>query len=114
MNKSVAEVGEKLGFDVAAGRAAMHRPVRGCYAGDLLSRVISRAVPDGAWITIMTNVNVAAVALLSGVSCVILAEDVLPDALLVEKCESEGIPLFRTPLDAYTLCYKIREIIAQT
>ena len=38
------------------------RPVSGGYAGDLLSWVLGRAGQDAAWLTIMSNQNVAAVA----------------------------------------------------
>ena len=37
------------------------RPVTGGYCGDLLSWVMGRAPADGVWLTIMSNVNVAAV-----------------------------------------------------
>lgn len=50
------------------------RPVSGGYAGDLLSWVLGRAGQDAAWLTIMSNQNVAAVALMAEVSCVILTE----------------------------------------
>ncbi|MCX7615009.1 MAG: DRTGG domain-containing protein [Clostridiales bacterium] len=98
-------------FSVAAGAKAFNKEVCGCYIGDLLSRVISRSKPSGAWITIMTNVNVAAVALLSDVACVILAEDVEPDPPLIERCDIEGIPLLRSKLDAYTIACGLKEII---
>ena len=48
------------------------RPVSGGYAGDLLSWVLGRAGQDAAWLTIMSNQNVAAVALMAEVSCAIL------------------------------------------
>ena len=54
------------------------RPVSGGYAGDLLSWVLGRAGQDAAWLTIMSNQNVAAVALMAEVSCVILTEGVRP------------------------------------
>ena len=46
------------------------REVSGAYVGDLLSWVMGRAQADNAWITIMSNVNVIAVASLSDVACV--------------------------------------------
>ena len=52
------------------------REIKGVYIGDLLSWVMGRAKADDAWITIMSNINVVAVASLSDVSCIILAEGV--------------------------------------
>ena len=54
------------------------RPVTGGYAGDLLSWVMGRAREGDCWITIMSNQNVAAVAVLAEVGCVLLAEGVQP------------------------------------
>lgn len=73
------------------------RPVSGGYCGDLLSWVMSRAEEDNAWLTIMSNMNVAAVASLRDVSCVILTEDVRPDADLLAKAQLQGINLLGTP-----------------
>ena len=61
------------------------RPVSGGYAGDLLSWVLGRAGQDAAWLTIMSNQNVAAVALMAEVSCVILTEGVAPDGDLLRR-----------------------------
>ena len=64
---------------------APDRPVAGGYAGDLLSWVMGRADEDCAWLTIMSNQNVAAVALMADVSCVILTEGVVPDEELLRR-----------------------------
>lgn len=75
----------------------------GCYIGDLLSRAISRGVPGGVWITIMANLNVAAVALLAEIPCVVLAEGVEAPDDLREKCREEGIFLLGSGQSAYEL-----------
>lgn len=72
------------------------REVAGGYAGDLLSWVMGRAAPDCAWLTIMSGVNVCAVALLSDVACVILTEGVTPDADLLSRAEAQGVNLLGT------------------
>lgn len=77
------------------------RPVTGGYCGDLLSWVMGRAQAGSAWITIMSNMNVAAVAALADLACVILAEDVHPDPALLQKAQSQGINLLGSPLGAY-------------
>ena len=87
------------------------RPVVTGYVCDLLSYVMGRAPQGCAWITIMANLNVAAVAVLSDVTCVILVEGVKPDAMLMKKAEDENVLLYGTSLDAYTLAWRIRELI---
>lgn len=76
--------------------AEADRSISGGYCGDLLSWVMSRAEEGNAWLTIMTNVNVAAVAALCDVSCVILTEDVRPDDALLSKATAQGINLLGT------------------
>lgn len=41
------------------------REITGVYIGDLLSWVMGRAKADCAWITIMSNINIVAVASLA-------------------------------------------------
>ena len=83
------------------------RPVTGGYCGDLLSWVMGRAPADGAWLTIMSNVNVAAVAALADVACVVLAEGVVPDAPLLDKAKIQGITLLGTELSVYDCAVKL-------
>lgn len=83
------------------------RPVEGGYCGDLLSWVMGRAPAGGAWMTIMSNVNVAAVAALTDTACVILAEGVTPDAPLLDKARAQGITLLGTELSVYDCAVKL-------
>ena len=80
------------------------REVYGAYCGDLLSWVMGRASSSNAWITIMSNVNVAAVASLADLSCVILAEGVLPDQEVIKAAELKEINILSSDKDAYSLC----------
>ena len=78
------------------------RKVVGGYAGDFLSFVMAKAPADSGWFTIMTNVNVAAVAKLSDVSAVIICEGSVPDIPLIEKAEAGGINIISTGLDIFS------------
>ena len=77
------------------------RKITGGYVGDLLSWVMGRAKSDCAWITIMSNVNIVAVATLADVACIILAEGVKPDKTIIETAEAKGINLLTTEMPAY-------------
>lgn len=85
--------------------------VEGAYCGDLLSWVMGRADMGNAWLTIMSNQNVAAVAVMADVSCVILTEGVEPDAQLLEKSEKEGLNLLGTKLSTYEAAAELSTII---
>ena len=88
------------------------REVAGGYAGDLLSWVMGRAVSGDAWVTIMSNINVIAVAQLTDVACVILAEGVEPGEDLVSAAEMRGVNLFSSNEPTFALCGKIHSMIA--
>ena len=78
--------------------------VGGCYVGDLLSWVMAHAKKGCAWVTIMSNINVAAVAELIDASCVILAEGVTPDDDLVDAAKLHGINLLSSDKTAFAVC----------
>ena len=77
------------------------KEVIGGYAGDLLSWVMGKATSGCAWITIMSNVNVIAVASLADTACIILAEDVALDETVKNTAEAKGINVLSTKLSAY-------------
>ena len=83
------------------------REIAGGYCGDLLSWVMGKAKSGNAWVTIMNNLNVIAVASLTDVSCVIFAENSEVDEQIVQKGREQGINLLRSGLDTYTLCARI-------
>ncbi len=90
------------------------REVSGGYVGDLLSWVMGRARADAAWITIMTNINVLAVASLADVACVLLAEDVPVEDTLQRLAEEKGVNLLRSPLPAYELALALGKALGKT
>ena len=93
--------------------AQPERPVTGGYVGDLLSWVMGRAGQDCAWLTIMSNQNVAAVALMADVSCVILTEGVRPDGDLLRRAEEKGVNLLGTGEDTYTAACRLGEALGE-
>ena len=79
--------------------------VEGCYIGDLLSWVMGRASENNAWLTIMSNENVIAVATLAGISAVILCENVRPSDEMIRLASDKGVnllvsshPIYKTSL----------------
>ncbi len=96
------------------GIATMPSPdkeVNGVYIGDLLSWVMGRADAGNVWITIMSNINVIAVAALADVSCVLLAEGVSLDSETLAAAEAKGINVLKTDMSAYDAAIKIGGIL---
>ena len=89
------------------------RIVKSCYIGDLLSWVMGKAKADSVWITIMSNVNVAAVATLTDISVVIFAESVEPDKYLYEKMSKSNALFCKSPLSAYELAWRIKKVLGE-
>ena len=87
------------------------REVTGCYIGDLLSWVMGGANAGDAWVTIMTNINVIAVASLADVACVILSESVTPDEDMINVAKAKGINLLGSDKTTFALCGQIGNIL---
>lgn len=87
------------------------RTIDGVYIGDLLSWVMGRCQMDNAWITIMSNNNVIAVASLSDASCVILAEGVELSPDIKELAENKDINVLSSPLSAYEIAVKLSTLL---
>ncbi len=85
--------------------------VSGGYAGDLLSWVMGRAEGGSAWVTIMSNPNIVAVAHLAGVACVVLAEGVPPDAGVAETAVQRGVNILGSTETAFSLCHRIQTLL---
>ena len=88
------------------------REIDGVYIGDLLSWVMGRAQMDNAWITIMNNVNVVAVASLADTSCVILAEGVDMTDELKQTAEAKDVNVLGSNEPIYETAVKLAGLIA--
>lgn len=87
------------------------REICGVYIGDLLSWVMGRAKSDDAWITIMSNVNILAVASLADTSCIILAEGVTIDDELKKTADEKSINILSTDMDIYNTAVFLNGLI---
>ncbi len=87
------------------------RNVAGAYIGDLLSWVMGRAQEDNAWITIMSNINVAAVASLSDVACVILSEDVTLEDDVLAVCREKGVNVLGSNQPSFETAVKLHGMV---
>lgn len=104
---TVKELSEKCNFKAAALPDA-EREIDGCYIGDLLSWVMGRAEADSVWITIMSNLNIIAVATLADVACIVLSEGVTVEDSIIKLAEEKGVNIllsdkrtYETAVDIY-------------
>jgi len=88
------------------------REIDGVYIGDLLSWVMGRASQDNAWITIMSNINVIAVATLADTACVILAENVdLPEDVK-SQAEMKDVNVLKSLLPIYETAVRLHGLLS--
>ena len=87
------------------------REITGGYAGDLLSWVMGRAQADEAWVSIMSNNNIVAVAALTDVACIILSEGVQPDAGVADTARAKGVNILGSPDSTFRLCGRIAALL---
>ena len=85
------------------------KEISGVYAGDLLSWVMGHASEGECLITIMSNVNVLAVASLLDLSCVILSEGVDADEEFLSLAKEKGINVLKTEQNTYGACVLLSE-----
>lgn len=107
---TVSLLAEKCGFDFVT-LPEPDREVCGGYVGDLLSWVMGRARENCAWITIMSNVNIVAVASLADVSCVILSEGVILEESVIKTATDKGVNILSTSLNSYEAAALISEFV---
>ena len=107
---NVITLKEKLGLEVL-NLADPTREVSRGYCGDLLSWVMGNANDKDAWITIMTNRNIIAVATLADVSCIIICEGWEVEEEIVALAKEKGVNLFYTEDNEFTVAGKMYNLL---
>ena len=107
---TVQQLIDVCGF-TAAALPQPDREISGVYIGDLLSWVMGRAGADEAWITIMSNRNIVAVATLADTACILLAEGVSPDEGVAELAAEKGVNILQSPDSAYRIAMRLRDAL---
>lgn len=87
------------------------REIKGAYMGDLLSWVMGKAGEGSVWLTIMSNINVVAVASLSDVACVLLTEGVTLESDVLKTAQQKGINILSTDLPSFEAAVKIHGMV---
>ena len=86
------------------------KDVEKVFCCDLLSVAMARAPEGSAWVTVMTNANVVAVASLAEVACVVLAEGFDYDEAALKAAKGK-VTLLRSCDPVYETAAKIGALI---
>lgn len=84
-----------------------NRAVKSVYCGDLLSSVMLKAPRDCAWVTVMGNINAAAVSFTANAACIVLAENAEADREMLDKAKEYGINVLKTDLPVFEAALRI-------
>ncbi len=106
----ISQIQDALGF-VAVNLPEEDREISSVFCCDLLSLAMSRAPADCAWVTVMGNVNTAAVALLADVSCIIVAENCAATDEMLEKVKQKDIAVFKTELPVFEAALAVQKLL---
>ena len=109
---TVKELQEKLNLKyICNENIAEEKNVTGCYCGDLLSWVMSRATEGDVWLTVMGNVTSIGVAVLADVACIILTENAPADADAIKRAEENEVIILSTDKNSYQVAVEISKLI---
>lgn len=106
----IKDLAEKLNLKVLTPYDE-DREISGCYSGDLLSWVMSRAKEGDVWLTVMGNINAVAVAVLTDCACIVLTENASLDEQAKDKAELQGVCILQSEKNAYELSVEISKLI---
>lgn len=111
---TVRELIEKEVFQVIHMGDSLDRTISRPFCCDLLSIAMSKAPADGAWVTVMGNINTLAVASLTEVACIILAEGVVLDNVAMDKAREQKITVLSTDKSIFDAAFLVYELIHGT
>lgn len=114
MKISIRKFAETIGAKILTEPGfSNHAPeIEGVYVCDLLSRVLSKAKPNDAWVTVHTHLNVVAVAVMAGICCIVVPEEIEVEKPTIKKASEEGIAILSTKLTAYEICAAIARSVS--
>ena len=108
---TVKELVDRQIFRVVNLGEELDREVTKVFCCDLLSIAMGKAPADGAWVTVMGNVNTIAVATLADVSCVIMAEEVSLDEVARARAKEQGVTVLATEEPVFEAGLKVHRLV---
>jgi serine kinase of HPr protein (carbohydrate metabolism regulator) len=107
---TIREIIEALSLEVLCSERNIDRDIEGGYASDMLSCVMAGARKGNIWVTLLTHLNVMAVAVLLEIPAIIISERSPIEPPVLQKAEDEGIVVLHSTEDTYTVVGKLYEL----
>ncbi len=107
---TIRQIAEALSLEVLCSEHKIDEEIAGGYASDMLSCVMAGAQKGNIWVTLLTHLNVIAVAVLLEVPAVIISEHASIAPPVLQKAADEGIVLLHSIENTYTVVGKLYEL----
>ncbi len=83
--------------------------IEGVYCGDMLSGALAEARENDLWLTVQNHKNVAAVAILKQLSCIVLSKQVQASEEMLNLCSENNIAVFQSSEDSFNTAILLYE-----
>lgn len=108
---TVRELLERDLFSVSSRGKGLDTEISEVFCCDLLSVAMGKAPEAGVWVTVMGNMNTLAVAELTEVGCIILAEGMQLDSMSKAKAVREEITVLHTDESIFQVALKVHQLL---
>jgi hypothetical protein len=108
---TVQELIEKSNFKKVNIGENLERIITTPFCCDLLSIAMSKAPSNSAWVTVMGNINTLAVATLTDISCIILAEGAVMDVAALEKAKIQKITVLSSEKSIFDVALSVYQML---
>jgi len=109
---TVREFANRNGYRIATDESeALDRPITGVYACDLLSWAMAKVTAGDVWTTVHTNLNVVAVASLTGAACVVIPECIEIEPATIARANREDVVMLSAPHGAAEIAVRAHRSI---
>ena len=85
--------------------------IEGVYCGDMLSGALAEARENDLWLTVQNHKNVAAVAILKKLSCIVLSKQIQASEEMLNLCSENNIAVFQSSEDSFTTAILLYELL---
>lgn len=110
---NVEQLAERLSLTMICKGEDYPREISGgVYCCDLLSITMGRAPANGAWVTVMANINAVAVAVLCDLACIVIAEGMEIDQKMIDKAQEQGVTVLKSDEPVFLCAKKIDGCVA--
>ncbi|MEW6115809.1 MAG: DRTGG domain-containing protein [Nitrospirota bacterium] len=109
----VNDIAEKIGLAVTVA-GDLQKKVTDCYISDLLSDVMAHSKEGALWVTLQTHPNTVAVAVIKGISGIVITNGRQPEPETIKKAEAEQVTIMTSPQTTFEIAGQVYQILRKS